>query len=122
MMNSVNLTGRLTKDPDLRYTPNGVAVASMTLAVNRPFENAQGEREADFIRIISWRKTAETMANHLTKGSLIAVEGRIQTGSYEDEEGNTVWTTDVQVNAFHFLEGKKEEEQPKGKKQYKKKK
>jgi single-strand DNA-binding protein len=123
MMNSVNLTGRLTKEPELRYTASGVAVANITLAVNRPFTNQQGEREADFIRCIAWKGTAETMANHLQKGALIAIEGSIRTGSYEDDNGKTVWTTDVNVNNFHFLESKGEQQQqPQKKKQYNKRK
>lgn len=82
MINRVVLVGRLTKDPELRYTANGVAVTSFTLAVNRPFSNQQGEREADFINIVVWRKQAENVANFLNKGSLAGVDGRIQTRNY----------------------------------------
>ena len=95
MINRVVLVGRLTKDPDLRYTPSGAAVARFTLAVNRTFSNAQGEREADFINCTVWRKQAENTANFLKKGSLAGVEGRIQTGSYEGQDGKRVYTTEV---------------------------
>lgn len=87
MINRVVLVGRLTKDPELRYTPSGVAVARFTLAVNRTFSNQQGERQADFINIVVWRKQAENTANFLRKGSLAGVEGRIQTGSYDGQDG-----------------------------------
>ena len=83
MMNRVVLVGRLTKDPDLRYTPNGVPVATFTLAVNRTFTNQQGEREADFINCVIWRRPAENVANYLKKGSLAGVDGRIQSRSYD---------------------------------------
>lgn len=104
MMNRVVLVGRLTKDPDLRYTPNGVAVASFTLAVNRTFTNQQGEREADFINCVIWRKPAENVANFLKKGSLAGVDGRIQTRSYEGQDGKRVYVTEVQAESVQFLE------------------
>ena len=104
MMNRVVLVGRLTKDPDLRYTPNGVPVATFTLAVNRTFSNQQGEREADFINCVVWRKQAENTANYLKKGSLAGVEGRIQTGSYEGQDGKRVYTTEVVADSVQFLE------------------
>ncbi|RNF39924.1 single-stranded DNA-binding protein [Planococcus salinus] len=104
MINRVVLVGRLTKDPDLRYTPSGVAVARFTLAVNRTFSNAQGEREADFINCTVWRKQAENTANFLKKGSLAGVEGRIQTGSYEGQDGKRVYTTEVVADSVQFLE------------------
>ena len=89
MLNLVVLIGRLTHDPELRYTPgNGTAVATFSLAVNRPFANRQGEREADFIRIVTWDKLAENCANYLRKGSLAAVTGRLQIRSYDDREGS----------------------------------
>ena len=87
MINRVVLVGRLTKDPELRYTPNGIPVSTFTLAVNRTFTNRQGEREADFINCVVWRKQAENVANYLRKGSLAGVEGRIQTRSYEAQDG-----------------------------------
>jgi len=104
MLNNVVLIGRLTRDPELRYTGGGTAVASFTLAVDRNYTNKQGEREADFIRITTWRKLAEVCANHLGKGRLVAVEGRIQTGSYETPEGQKRYTTDVVANEVRFLD------------------
>ena len=104
MINRVVLVGRLTKDPELRYTPSGVAMARFTLAVNRTFSNQQGEREADFINCLVWRKQAENAANYLSKGSLAGVEGRIQTGSYEGQDGKRVYTTDVIADSVQFLE------------------
>lgn len=106
MMNRVVLVGRLTKDPDLRYTPNGVPVASFTLAVNRTFTNQQGEREADFINCVVWRKPAENAANFLKKGSLAGVDGRIQSRSYEGQDGKRVYVTEVQAESVQFLEPK----------------
>lgn len=106
MMNRVVLVGRLTKDPELRYTPNGVAVANFTLAVNRTFTNQQGEREADFIRITVWRRQAENVANYLQKGSMAGVDGRIQTRNYENNEGRRVFVTDVVAENVQFLEPK----------------
>lgn len=105
-MNRVVLVGRLTKDPDLRYTPNGVPVASFTLAVNRTFTNQQGEREADFINCVIWRKPAENVANFLKKGSLAGVDGRIQSRSYEGQDGKRVYVTEVQAESVQFLEPK----------------
>ena len=104
MINRVVLVGRLTKDPELRYTPNGVAVATFTLAVNRIFANQNGEREADFISCQVWRKTAENVANYLRKGSLIGIEGRIQTRNYENQEGKRVYVTEVIADSVQFLE------------------
>ncbi|MBS4189849.1 single-stranded DNA-binding protein [Bacillus sp. FJAT-49705] len=104
MMNRVVLVGRLTKDPDLRYTPNGVAVASFTLAVNRTFTNQQGEREADFINCVVWRKAAENVANFLKKGSLAGVDGRIQTRSFDGQDGKRVYVTEVMAESVQFLE------------------
>lgn len=104
MINRVVLVGRLTKDPELRYTPNGIAVARFTLAVNRTFSSQSGEREADFINCVVWRKQAENTANFLKKGSLAGVEGRIQTGSYEGQDGKRVYTTEVVADSVQFLE------------------
>lgn len=103
-MNKVTLIGRLTRDPELKYTPSGVAVCRFTLAVDRPFTNANGEREADFISIVTWRQLAETCANYLRQGRLTAVSGRIQTGSYENQEGKRVYTTDVFADEIKFLD------------------
>lgn len=103
-MNRVLLVGRLTKDPDLRYTPNGIAVATFTLAVNRTFTNAQGEREADFINCVIWRKQAENVANYLKKGSLAGVDGRLQTRNYDGQDGKRVYVTEVLAENVQFLE------------------
>jgi len=104
MLNRVILIGRLTKDPELRYTPNGVAVATFTLAVDRNYTNQQGQREADFIPIVTWRGLAENVANYLKKGRLTAVEGRIQTRNYENNEGRRVYVTEVVADNVRFLE------------------
>lgn len=106
MINRVVLVGRLTKDTDLRYTSSGTAVGSFTVAVNRQFTNQAGEREADFVNCVAWRKTAETLANFTRKGSLIGVEGRIQTRHYDNNEGNRVYVTEVVVDTFSLLESK----------------
>ncbi|EAA0187934.1 single-stranded DNA-binding protein [Listeria monocytogenes] len=106
MMNRVVLVGRLTKDPDLRYTPAGAAVATFTLAVNRPFKNTQGEQEADFINCVVWRKPAENVANFLKKGSMAGVDGRVQTRNYEDKDGKRVFVTEVVAETVQFLEPK----------------
>lgn len=98
--------GRLTKDPDLKYTQSGVAVCRFTLAVNRTFTNQQGEREADFINCVTWRKQAENTANFLRKGSLTGIEGRIQTSSFDGKDGNRVFMTEVVADSVQFLEPK----------------
>lgn len=108
MLNRVILIGRLTKDPELRYTPSGVAVTQFTLAVDRPFVKEGAEREADFIPTVVWRGAAEACANHLHKGSLVAVDGRIQTRNYENNEGRRVYVTEVIAENVRFLS------QPKG--------
>ncbi|MGE7623385.1 single-stranded DNA-binding protein [Viridibacillus sp. NPDC096237] len=119
MINRVVLVGRLTKDPELRYTPSGAAVARFTLAVNRTFANQQGEKQADFINCIVWRKQAENTANFLKKGSLAGVEGRIQTGSYEGQDGKRVYTTEVVADSVQFLEPRGASgERPQGQQQY----
>ena len=104
-MNKVVLIGRVTRDPELRYTASNIPSVRFTLAVNRPFENQSGQREADFINIVVWRKQAENVKKYVTKGSLIAVEGRIQTGSYE-KDGQRVYITDVVADNVQFLESK----------------
>ncbi|MFY4776200.1 single-stranded DNA-binding protein [Metabacillus sp. RGM 3146] len=106
MINRVVLVGRLTKDPELRYTPSGAAVATFTLAVNRTFTNQSGEREADFLNIVVWRRQAENVANFLKKGSLTGVEGRLQSRSYEDQTGKRVYVTEVVADSVQFLEPK----------------
>ena len=102
-MNKVVLIGRLTRDPELRYTGSNTPVASFTLAVNRNFSNQQGEREADFINVVVWRKQAENVKNYLTKGSQAAVEGRIQTRSYDDQNGQRRYVTEVIADNVEFL-------------------
>ncbi len=104
MLNRTILIGRLTKDPELRYTPAGVAVTQFTLAVDRPFSSQSGEREADFIPVVTWRQLAETCANYLRKGRLAAVEGRIQVRNYDNNEGRRVYVTEVVADNVRFLE------------------
>lgn len=104
MLNRVILIGRLTKDPDLRYSQTGVAVTTFTLAVDRPFTNQQKQREADFISIVVWRQAAEAAANYLKKGRLCAVEGRIQIRNYENNEGRRIYVTEVVADNVRFLE------------------
>ncbi len=106
MLNRVTLVGRLTKDLELRYTNSNIAYVRFTVAVNRTFSNSNGEREADFISCIAWRKQAENMARFVSKGSQIAIDGRIQTGSYQDTDGKTVYTTDVVCDTVSFLESR----------------
>lgn len=106
MLNRVVLVGRLTKDPELRYTPSGVAVATFTLAVNRAFQSQSGEREADFINCVVWKRPAENVANFLKKGSLAGVDGRIQTRNYEGQDGRRVYVTEVVAESVQFLEPK----------------
>lgn len=103
MLNKVALTGRMTKDPELRYLGNGTPVASFTLAVDRPFKNKDGQKEADFINIQVWRKQAENVAQYTGKGSLVAIAGRIQTRNYENKEGKRVYITEVVADEVHFL-------------------
>jgi single-strand DNA-binding protein len=111
MINNVTLVGRLTKDPDLRYTSGGKGVATFTLAVNRNFTNQAGEREADFIQCVIWRKPAETLANYARKGTLLGVTGRIQTRSYDNQQGQRVYVTEVVAESFQLLESKATSEQ-----------
>lgn len=111
MINNVTLVGRLTKDPDLRYTSNGTGVATFTLAINRNFTNQAGEREADFVQCVIWRKPAETFANYARKGTLLGVTGRIQTRSYDNQQGQRVYVTEVVTESFQLLESKATSEQ-----------
>ncbi|MCA5014573.1 MULTISPECIES: single-stranded DNA-binding protein [unclassified Enterococcus] len=106
MINNVVLVGRLTKDPDLRYTHSGSAVATFTLAVNRNFTNQSGNREADFINCVIWRKPAENLATYARKGTLIGVTGRIQTRNYENQQGQRVYVTEVICENFQLLESR----------------
>jgi len=107
MINNVVLVGRITRDPELRYTPQqNQAVATFSLAVNRQFKNANGEREADFINCVIWRQQAENLANWAKKGSLIGLTGRIQTRNYENQQGQRVYITEVVADNFQMLESK----------------
>ena len=105
-MNTVQIIGRLTKDVDLRFTANGDAVGTFTLAVNRNFTNQQGEREADFINCVIWKKAAENLANFTHKGSQIGIHGRLQTRNYENSQGQKVYVTEVIVKEFDLLDPK----------------
>jgi len=106
MINRVILIGRLTKDPDLRYTPNGIPVSTFNLAVNRTYTNQQGEREADFVNCVAWNRQAETVAKYLKKGSLAGVDGRLQTRNYEAQDGRRVYVMEVIAESLQFLEPK----------------
>lgn len=108
MLNNVSLVGRLTKDPELRYTPSNQAVATFSLAVNRNFKSQNGERETDFINCVIWRQQAENLANWAKKGALIGITGRIQTRSYENQQGQRVYVTEVVADSFQLLESQKE--------------
>ena len=110
-LNRVVLVGRLTRDPELRYTPNGVAVANFTIAVNRPFTNQEGNRDADFINCVVWRKPAENLANYMKKGNMVGVDGRLQSRTYEDQDGKTVFVVEVVADSVQFLESRKDNNQ-----------
>lgn len=105
-MNRVMLIGRLTAKPELRYTGSNIPYSRFSIAINRTFSNNQGQRETDFINIVVWRKQAENVCNFLDKGSLVAVEGRLQTGNYDDKDGNKRYTMDVVGDNVQFLESK----------------
>ena len=105
-MNKIMLIGRLTKDPELRYTQSGTAAASFTLAVNRRFTNQNGEREADFINCVAWQKAAEFVANYFKKGQQMALEGRLQVRSYEGNDGQRRWVTEVVAEQIEFVRSK----------------
>ena len=105
-MNKVVLVGRLTAKPELRYTASNTAYTRFSVAVNRNFTNADGKRDADFINVVAWRKQAETISKFFDKGNLIALEGRLQTGSYDDKDGNKRYTVDVALDNFEFVESK----------------
>lgn len=106
MLNRIILIGRLTRDPELRYIPSGHPVASFTLAVDRPFANQQGERQTDFIDIVAWRRLAEQVTQHLSKGRLVAVEGRLQIRSYETQDGQKRKVAEVVADGVRFLDRK----------------
>lgn len=106
MINNVVLIGRLTRDAELRYTPSNIAVATFNLAVNRNFKNDNGDREADFINVVMWRQQAENFANWVKKGNLVGITGRIQTRSYDNQQGQRVYVTEVVAESFQILEKK----------------
>ncbi|MCY0880729.1 MAG: single-stranded DNA-binding protein [Firmicutes bacterium] len=114
MLNRIILIGRLTRDPELRYTPQGVPVASFSLAVDRPFTNQQGQKETDFIDCVAWRKLGETVANHLTKGRLVAVEGRLQIRSYDAQDGTKRKAAEVIADSVRFLDRPRDGQAPMG--------
>ena len=105
-MNRALLVGRITAKPELKYTSSNLPYTRFTVAVNRTFSNSQGERETDFINVTAWRKQAENVCQYLNKGSMVSVEGRIQTGSYTDKDGNKKYTTDIAADSVQFLESK----------------
>lgn len=113
MINRVVLTGRLTKDLELRRTQSGTSVVSFSLAVGRNFRR-EGQPEADFINCVAWNRQAETMAQYLHRGSLIGVDGRLQTRSYENQQGQRVYVTEVVVDNFTFLESRAQSQQNAG--------
>lgn len=106
MINRFVGVGRLTKDPEFRTTPSGISIANFTLACNRPFKNKNGEQEADFINVVTFRKQAENVNNHLNKGNLAGVDGRIQSRTYDNKEGQRVFVTEVVADSVQFLEPK----------------
>ncbi len=106
MLNRVVLVGRLTRDPEMRFTQSQRAVCSFNIAVNRNFTSASGEREADFVNIVSWGKTAENVSKYMSKGSLVAIDGRIQTRNYDNDRGERVYVTEVVADSVTFLESK----------------
>lgn len=108
MLNNVVLMGRLVADPELRHTPNDIAVTSFTLAVNRSYAKAGAERATDFIDIVAWRSTAEFVSKYFTKGQLVAVQGSIQTRTYQDKEGNNRKAFEVVASNVYFADSKKD--------------
>ena len=114
MINNVVLVGRMTRDAELRYTQSNIAVATFTLAVNRPFKNDAGEREADFINCVIWRQAAENLANWAKKGSLIGVTGAIQTRNYDNQQGQRVYVTEVIASNFQLLESRSSQQNNQG--------
>lgn len=107
MINRVILVGRLTKNPEIRKTPNGASICKFTLAVSRKV-NAQGQPDADFISCVAWNKTADLMYQYLKKGSLIGIDGRLQTGKFTNNNGETIYTCDVMVESLQFIDKKEE--------------
>lgn len=110
-MNKVTLTGRITAKPELRHTGSNIPYTRFSIAVNRTFNNANGERETDFFNVIAWRRSAENVCQYLDKGSLIGVEGRLQSGNYTDKDGNKRTSIDVVADNVEFLESKNQRQQ-----------
>ncbi|MHC5523315.1 single-stranded DNA-binding protein [Ligilactobacillus saerimneri] len=108
MINNVVLTGRLTKEPELKFTQNGVAFMNFTLAVQRNYKTDAGQYESDFISCVAWKKTAEMISGYAHKGSMIGIEGSIQTRNYENQQGQRIYVTEVNARQFHFMESKKD--------------
>lgn len=117
MINNVVLVGRLTKDPELKMTSSNTPFVNFSLAVNRSFTNQAGEREADFINCTIWNRAAENLAKYMRQGSLVGVEGRIQTRNYENEQGQRVYITEVVVNQLQYLETRRDNDQPRSQQQ-----
>ena len=113
-MNKVFLIGRLTRDPELRYTGNNTAVASFTVAVNRTYTNQAGEREADFINVVVWRRQAESVKNYLSQGSQVAVEGRIQVRNYDDQNGQRRYVTEIVADSVEFIGSRRDNNNSQG--------
>lgn len=113
MINQVTLVGRLTRDPELKITQDGTAVANVTLAVSRNYKNSNGEIDTDFVQCTLWRKTAENTVQYCRKGTIIGITGRIQTRSYENHEGRKVYVTDVVADNVRFLSSKPPEREEK---------
>lgn len=112
MINNVVLVGRLTRDPELKMTSSNTPFVNFTLAVNRNFTNQAGEREADFVNCTIWNRAAENLAKYMRQGSLVGVEGRIQTRNYENDQGQRVYITEVVVNSLQYLETRRENDRP----------
>lgn len=111
-MNKVCLTGRATKNIELKYTQNNIAITNFTLAVTRKFKNQNGEYESDFINCIAYKSTAELLSKYVEKGDLLGIDGRIRTRNYEDKDGKRVYVTEIIVDSMDFLQAKKEEKSP----------
>ena len=110
MLNKVFMQGRLVADPELRHTPNGVAVASFRIAVDRDFKDKSGERQADFVNIVAWRATAEFVSKFFSKGRMAIVEGKLQSRTYEDKDGNKRYALEVVADNVYFGDSKKDQE------------
>lgn len=112
MINRVILVGRITKDPELRTTQSDLSVCSFTLAVNRQFKSKEGENEADFIQCVVWRKQAENLVKYIKRGNMIGVDGRVQTRTYDNNEGVRQYVTEIVCDSIQFLETNKQDSQP----------